>query len=103
MALGTKYKNSFNNPMGGGKTEGTFTFDIKGDTFTGMATATGLESVPIQDGKINGDEIQFVMISKSQMGEMKSTIKATINGDNMTGTIDLGMGPPTPFEATKVE
>ncbi|MCL2226175.1 MAG: hypothetical protein FWB97_00890 [Oscillospiraceae bacterium] len=100
MALASKYKNSFDNPMGGGKTEGTFAFDITGDTFTGLATATGLDSAPIKDGKISGNEITFVIEVSSPMGDMKTKVSATLSGDKLSGTMDMGMGPPTPFEAT---
>ena len=101
MALAGKYINSFENPMGGGKQQGAFVFNIDGDTFTGTASADGMDDVPIQDGKINGDEITFVMNSSSPMGEMKINVKATLDGDSMTGTIDMGMGNPMAFEAKK--
>ncbi|MCL2226976.1 MAG: hypothetical protein FWB97_05040 [Oscillospiraceae bacterium] len=103
MALGKKYTNSVDNPMGGGKIEGVFTFDVTGDTFTGTATATGMGDAPITEGKISGDQITFVIKASSPMGDMTSKIQATVHADKISGTMDMGMGPPMPFEATLAE
>jgi len=101
MTLGSKYTTSFDNPLSGRKAEGTFAFNISGNTFTGIATAAGLNEMTIKDGIINGNEISFVMEATSPPG--KSNIKAMLDGDKMFGTIELGGQPPRTFEGKRAD
>ncbi len=86
----------------GGTTENTFTFKVEGTTLTGtLATPQG-ESA-ISEGKVNGDEISFVIVRKFQENEIKILYKGKVAGDEITFTREMqggmmggpgGGGPP---------
>jgi len=55
----------------------TFVFDVKDNAFTGTVALDGGDSVPITDGKINGNNITF----KAGPPNDLAYISGTINGD----------------------
>jgi len=46
-------------------------------------------SVDIQDGKVSGDSISFVVVRKMQDNEMKINYKGTISGDELKLTMEV--------------
>ncbi len=70
----------------------TFTFDAKGDTFTGTWQSLGSDAVrPLQAGKISGDRISFKTLRKDGTDGVLFT--GTLAGDNLELTMNnLGEG-----------
>ena len=81
--------------MGGQPMEITFTFEVDGSEFTGTSVAMGNES-PISEGKINGDDISFVVKVDMMGNEMKINYKGKVSGDEIKLTMGFegGMGGP---------
>jgi hypothetical protein len=70
----------------GTPSETTFTFKVAGATLTGTVTTPRGESA-ISDGKIDGDNISFVVIRKFQDKEMKMTYKGAVAGNEIKFTV----------------
>ena len=87
MSVAGTYDTVVKSPMGDQK--GTFTV-VPGDdgTFTG-SMAGGMGSMDVKDGKVNGDELTWAMDMTVPM-PMTLNCKATVNGDQMTGTVNAG-------------
>ncbi|MBX7492289.1 hypothetical protein K3163_03610 [Qipengyuania sp. 1NDW9] len=88
MSVAGTYDTVVKSPMGDQK--GTFTV-VPGDdghTFTG-SMAGGMGSMDVKDGKINGDELTWAMDMTVPM-PMTLNCKATVNGDQLTGTVNAG-------------
>lgn len=88
MSVAGTYDTVVKSPMGDQK--GTFTVvpGDDGNTFTG-SMAGGMGSMDVKDGKINGDELTWAMDMTVPM-PMTLNCKATVNGDQMTGTVNAG-------------
>ena len=88
MSAAGTYDTVVKSPMGDQK--GTFTVvpGDDGNTFTG-SMAGGMGSMDVKDGKINGDELTWAMDMTVPM-PMTLNCKATVNGDQMTGTVNAG-------------
>jgi len=81
-----------------GATTSVFTFQQEGDTFTGTAQietmgraggrgAGQIREVPVTDGKINGDQITFMVTIGQGPRAMTPVYSATVSGDSMEGTM----------------
>lgn len=70
----------------GTPSETTFTFKVDGATLTGTVTTPRGETA-ISDGKIDGDNISFLLIRKFQDKEMKMTYKGTVSGNEIKFTV----------------
>lgn len=68
-----------------------FTFKAEGTTLTGVHIVNGQET-PIQDGKIEGNNISFT-VTLNMGEEMKIPHKGTISGDEIKMTYEM-MGQP---------
>ena len=88
MSVAGTYDTVVKSPMGDQK--GTFTVvpGDDGNTFTG-SMAGGMGSMDVKDGKINGDELTWAMDMTVPM-PMMLNCKATVNGDQLTGTVNAG-------------
>jgi hypothetical protein len=89
-------------------TKTAFTFKVAGATLTGTITLPGFmggepTTVDITEGKVDGNNIQFVVVRKMDMQgqtmEMKSTYKGEVSGDEIKFTVERqrpagGMGGP---------
>jgi hypothetical protein len=82
--------------MGGGEPMKIFyNFKVAGTTLTGTTGPEGMDS-PISEGKIDGDNISFVVkISMGEM-EMKMKMKGKIAGEEIKLKMEMegGMGGP---------
>lgn len=73
---------------GGQSQEITFNLKADGNNLTGtMTTARG--DAPISEGKINGDEISFVVTFKMRDNEFKILHKGKVSGDTITFTREV--------------
>ena len=88
MSVAGTYDTVVKSPMGDQK--GTFTVvpGDDGNTFTG-SMAGGMGSMDVKDGKINGNELTWAMDMTVPM-PMTLNCKATVDGDQMTGTVNAG-------------
>lgn len=74
-----------------GTTENTFNFKVDGTTLTGtMATSRGESE--ISEGKVEGDEISFVIVRSMGENEMKLLYKGKVSGDEITFTREFQGG-----------
>ncbi|NLA73945.1 MAG: hypothetical protein GX846_00435 [Deltaproteobacteria bacterium] len=87
--------------MGGGPQgpmKWTFNLKADGENLTGSVAGPMGRENQITEGKIEGDNISFVVKSQGMQGnEMKITYKGTISGDELTLTMEregsMGGGP----------
>ncbi len=84
-----------------GPAETVFNFTVAGDTLTGTVSGRRGDS-EITEGKVDGDEIRFVVVRRFGENEMKTIYTGKVAGDEITFTIDRefsgqpggGMGGP---------
>jgi hypothetical protein len=76
----------------GTTSETTFNLKVDGTVLTGTMTTTRGEST-ISEGKVNGDEISFVVVRKMGESEMKTLWKGKVAGDEITFTREFQMPP----------
>jgi hypothetical protein len=79
----------------GGTSENTFNLKVDGTTLTGTMTTPRGEDA-ITEGKVNGDEISFVVVRKFGENEMKINWKGKVSGDEITFTREFQMPPGGP-------
>ena len=85
----------------GTPTETTFNFKVDGDKLTGTMSNPQGETA-ISEGKINGNEISFVVIRNIGGNEMKLAYKGKVAGDEIKFTCELqGGGQPQEFIAKR--
>ena len=99
-------------PGRGGETmTTTFNFKAEGSTLTGtVSSPMGGEDNPISDGKIEGDNISFVVKMEMMGNSMTMKYKGTVAGDEIKMTMEFeggmggrgggGGGAPKEFEMT---
>ena len=75
-----------------GTTEITFNLKAEGDTLTGNITDARGET-PITEGKIEGDNISFVIVRTFGENEMKTLWKGVVSGDEIKFTREFQMPP----------
>ena len=89
----------------------TFEFAVDGNNLTGSLT-NAFGTIPISDGKINGNDLTFVLsIPGPDGGAMTIDYNAAVNGDEMSLTSKFrnppaGAGGPPPeqtFKATRAQ
>jgi hypothetical protein len=83
--------------MGGGDPmKINYTFKVDGANLTGSTTGMQGEEIPISEGKINGNDISFVVKMDMMGTEMKMKYKGTVAGDEITLKMEMegGMGGP---------
>jgi hypothetical protein len=78
-----------------GNTETTFNFKVEGTNLTGTMSNPQGES-PITEGKVNGDNISFVIVMKRGDMEMKTTWKGVVSGDEIKFKREMAMPPGGP-------
>jgi len=90
MAVDGTYDISIQTPMGA--QAGKMVLKAEGDALTGtMQNMMGTD--PIQNGKVNGDEFEFMVEAKSPMGPLKITVKGKIEGDTVSAQAMTPFGP----------
>ena len=70
----------------GKKAEGTVELKTNGSKAEGMVHALGMD-VPLQNGKVSGQTVTGIVEGPTPIGHLKCKVKATVNGDQVTGTI----------------
>jgi hypothetical protein len=69
--------------------ESTFEFKVDGAKLTGTVTSQQMGSTPISDGKIDGDNVSFVVKRNGPNGEFVINYKGTVSGDEMKLKLEI--------------
>jgi hypothetical protein len=84
-----------------GAQELTFNFNQSGDSLSGTVTTPAGEQ-QIMDGKVDGDNISFVVSFEARGNTFKQEYKGTVAGNQIKFTRAVaGRGNPVEFTATK--
>jgi hypothetical protein len=97
MSADGNWKITINTPMGAQEVNANIT--TSGDTFTG--TTSGRMGDQKIEGKVNGDTLTWSS-NISQPMPMTLEFQATVNGDNMSGTVQLGAFGSAPLSGVRV-
>jgi hypothetical protein len=90
-------------PGRNGNQEMTFNLKQDGDTVTGTITG-GRGDQTISDGKVEGDNISFVVNLEFNGNKIAQNYKGTVAGDEIKFTREVaGRGNPVEFTAKKQE
>jgi len=86
---------------GQGTTQTTFDLKVDGAKLTGTMTSGQGEPAEISEGKVEGDNISFVVVRKRNDMEFKTLWKGKVSGDEIKFTREMqmppgGMGGPPP-------
>jgi len=79
--------------QGQGTTQTTFDFKVAGSALTGTMTGGQGDPVEITEGKVEGDNISFVVVRMRNDVEMKTVWKGTVAGDEIKFTREFQMPP----------
>ena len=80
-------------PGRNGTTQTTFTFKVDGAKLTGTMQGAQGDPTEIAEGKVDGDNISFVVVRKMGENEMKTTWKGKVSGDEIKLTREFQMPP----------
>jgi lysophospholipase L1-like esterase len=69
----------------------TFEFKVEGEKLTGKAASSLGGESDLTEGRVNGDEISFVEIMKTQGQELKFAYKGKISGDEIRFSRSIGV------------
>jgi len=81
-----KWKGTFEGPNGA--IEQSFAFKVEGDKLSGSVTSQFGEA-PISEGKIEGDNVSFVVVRKFQDNEFKISYKGKLAGEDLKLEVDF--------------
>ena len=88
-----KWTGQYNSGMGD-PMQMDFSFKADGATLTGTAPGGPDATIPIKDGKIDGNKVSFTV--ETAMGEMqlKFNYKGVLNGDSLELSFEIAGMPP---------
>lgn len=88
-----KWSGQYNSGMGD-PMQMDFTFKAEGTTLTGTAPGGPGATIPLKDGKIDGNKVSFTV--ESTMGEMqmKFNYKGVLTGDTLELSFEMAGMPP---------
>jgi hypothetical protein len=89
-----KWAGQYNSGMGD-PMQMDFTFKADGTTLTGTAPGGPGATIPLKNGKIDGNKVTFTV--ETSMGEMqmKFNYKGVLNGDTLELSFEMAGMPPT--------
>jgi hypothetical protein len=97
-----KWTSEFKTPNGETRTT-TYTFKADGEKLTGTVSGRMGETA-ITEGKINGNEISFVVVRNFRGEERKMEYKGTLSGDELKLSVTFGPNmPPREMVAKRVK
>jgi hypothetical protein len=82
-----KWKATIDTPNGAMET--TFDLKVDGAKLTGTVTSAQMGASAITDGKVDGDNLSFVVKRNGPQGELVINYKGTVSGDEMKVTISI--------------
>ena len=87
-----------------GTMERTFVFKVDGNKLTGETTSSIFGKATIEDGKIDGDNISFVITAKYENNEFKLNYKGKVSGNEIKLSVEIpAVGQTLEWIAKKVE
>ena len=98
MAVDGTWKLTLNTPMGA--QESTLTVSSDGATPTATQSAGSGAPRPVDDVKINGDNVSWKASITKPM-PMTLEFSGTVNGDSMSGSVKLGMFGSASFSGVR--
>ena len=99
MAVDGTWKLSVNTPMGA--QESTLVVSTAGGTPTATQSAGGSDPRPVDDVRVNGDSVSWKASITKPMA-ITLEFNGTVNGDNINGTVKLGMFGTQSFSGVRV-
>jgi hypothetical protein len=88
-----KWSGQYNSGMGDPMTL-VFTFKAEGSKLTGTSLGGPDTQIPIKDGKIDGNNISFVVAVDFGGQEMKFNYKGLLKGDQIELSFEIAGAPP---------
>ncbi len=83
-----KWKSEMTSPDGQTRTS-TYDFKQDGDKLTGTVAGARGET-PIQEGKVSGDTISFVVVRKFQDNEFRMKYTGKVSGSEIKFSVEMG-------------
>ena len=77
--------------------ETTFVFKVDGEKLTGSTSNQFMADTPISEGKVDGDNLTFVVVASFNGNEIKLNYKGKVTGTDMTLNVEL-VGRDRTFE-----
>ena len=99
MAVDGTYDIEMTTPMG--KRTSKVTLKSSGNTLSGTV-ASDLGTVNFDGGTVDGDSVAFSMNVSGPMGQMKLDYSGKVEGDNISGTVQLGQYGSAQFTGKRV-
>lgn len=84
-----------------GKRTSKLTLKSSGNALSGTV-ASDLGTVDFDGGTVDGDSVAFSMNVSGPMGQMKLDYSGKVEGDNISGTVQLGQYGSAPFSGKRV-
>jgi len=78
-----------------GTFETVFVFKVDGSTLTGTTTNQMMGEKPISEGKVDGDNVSFVVAANFNGNDVKLAYKGKVEGKEMKITLSLPGGDRT--------
>jgi hypothetical protein len=88
-----KWSGQYNSGMGDPMTL-VYTFKADGNTLTGTSLSGPDTQIPIKDGKINGNNISFVVVVDFGGQPMTFNYKGVLKGDEIELSFEIAGAPP---------
>ncbi len=98
MAVDGSYKVDINTPMG--TQSATLTLKVDGGSLSG----TSVSSQGTQDfdgGTVDGNDFAFSMSLSGPMGQIQLDFKGTVDGDDISGDVQLGSFGSASFKGSR--
>ncbi|MFC1921467.1 hypothetical protein ACFLYQ_07075 [Chloroflexota bacterium] len=100
MAIDGTYNVAISTPMGSRTAKLTLKAD--GDALSGSISGEGYEGKEFSGGKVSGNEVSMDVTIPSPMGgDIKLDFKGTVNGDEISGEVQLGSYGTNSFSGTR--
>ena len=88
-------------PGRNGNQEMTLNLKQSGTELTGTVSGGRGGDQQISEGKVDGDNVSFVVVREFNGNQLKQTFKGTVSGDEIKFSRDNGRGNPVEFTAKK--
>ena len=98
MAVDGTWNVTVNTPMGA--RPGTLVLTSAGSALSGSYGGPQ-GSVPFADGKVDGNNVEWTVTVPGPMGQMALGFKGAVDGDSMSGTVQLGTFGQGTFSGTR--
>jgi hypothetical protein len=86
-----------------GTVERTFAFKVDGHKLTGETTSSMFGKSTIEDGKVDGDDVSFILTVNVQGSDAKVSYKGKVQGDTIKFTVELqALGQTVEMTAKRV-